>query len=124
MNILTLLARNVRRGPQTQRYPDREAPAPDFRGRVTLLPPTCRCCSKCAQVCVSAAISFDQVEGDEYVWSYDPARCTYCGLCVDYCPVACLLQEPDRGDSYAVPGEQAVTVTVIKPRRKKKAVAR
>jgi formate hydrogenlyase subunit 6/NADH:ubiquinone oxidoreductase subunit I len=121
MNILTVITRNLRRGPQTQRYPDREAPAPAYRGRVVLDPTTCRSCSKCAQVCVSAAITFDRIEGDRYAWAYDPARCTYCGLCVSYCPVNCLAQEPDRGAWCTAPGEQAETVTVIKKRKKKPA---
>jgi formate hydrogenlyase subunit 6/NADH:ubiquinone oxidoreductase subunit I len=123
MNILTLIGRNWIRRPQTQRFPDRLAPAPSYRGRVVIEPATCRSCSKCAQVCVSAAITFDHVEGDEYAWAYDPARCTYCGVCVAYCPVKCLLQLEDRGDSCTEPGEQAETVTVIKLRKKKPARA-
>lgn len=122
MNILTLITRNWFRGPQTQRFPDRQAPAPEYRGKVVLDPSLCRSCSKCAQVCVSAAITFGRVEGDRYAWAYDPARCTYCGVCVTYCPVAgCLTQVDDRGSSCLRPGEQAETVTVIKQRRKKAA---
>ncbi len=123
MNIFTVIARNVRRGPKTQRYPDRQPPADSYRGRVVLDPDTCRSCSMCAQVCVSAAITFGRVEGDRYEWTYDPGRCTYCGLCVDYCPVGCLTQESDRGPAYTVPGEQAEAVTVIR-RRIKKGAAR
>jgi len=121
MNILNLIGRNAVHAPATQRFPDRQAPAPDYRGRVVLEPATCRSCSKCAQVCVSAAITFERVEGDTYAWAYDPARCTYCGICVAYCPVKCLLQLPDRGPSCSRPGEQAETVTVIKQRKKKPA---
>jgi formate hydrogenlyase subunit 6/NADH:ubiquinone oxidoreductase subunit I len=119
MNILTLIRRNWWRGPQTQRYPARQVPAPDFRGRVALDPALCRSCSKCAQVCVSAAITFGRIEGDTYEWAYDPARCTYCGLCVAYCPVPnCLVQLPDRGPAATRPGEHEVRVTVIKKRKK------
>lgn len=121
MNILSIIGRNWVRGPQTQRYPDREPPAPNYRGRVILEPATCRSCSKCAQVCVSAAITFGRVEGDRYEWSYDPSRCTYCGVCVAYCPVGCLLQDADRGAACSHPGEQAETITVIKVRKKKPA---
>lgn len=124
MNIWQVIARNWRQGPQTQRYPDRLPPAADYRGRVTLSPDTCRSCSLCAQVCVSAAITFGRVEGDTYAWSYDPGRCTFCGLCIDYCPVRCLSQEADRGPAYARPGEQAETVTVIKRRVVKKGAAK
>jgi formate hydrogenlyase subunit 6/NADH:ubiquinone oxidoreductase subunit I len=119
MNILTVIGRNLRGGTQTQRFPDRQAPAPDYRGRVLLDPATCRSCSKCAQVCVSAAITFEHVEGDRYVWAYDPSRCTYCGVCVEYCPVKCLWQDADRGAPCFVPGEQSESVTVIKQRKKK-----
>lgn len=123
MNIFTLMSRNWRRGPQTQVYPARQAPAPAYRGHVVLEPDACRSCSKCAQVCVSAAITFNRVEGDLYAWAYDPARCTFCGLCVTYCPADCLAQEPDRSPAYTTPGEQATTVSVVK-RRKKKAASR
>lgn len=119
MNILAVIGRNLRGGTQTQRFPRRRPPAPAYRGRVVLDPATCRSCSKCAQVCVSAAITFERVEGDRYEWAYDPSRCTYCGVCVTYCPVACLRQEGDRGPSCFVPGEQAETVSVIKQRKKK-----
>jgi formate hydrogenlyase subunit 6/NADH:ubiquinone oxidoreductase subunit I len=122
MNILAILARNLRRGPETVRFPGRPAPAPEFRGRIMMEPALCRSCGKCAQVCVSAAITFGRVEGDQYAWAYDPARCTFCGVCVTYCPAPdCLTQLPDRESSCIRPGEQAETLTVIKQRKKKPA---
>jgi ech hydrogenase subunit F len=125
MNILTLISRNWVRAPQTRRFPDRQPPAPAYRGRVVLEPAMCRSCSKCAQVCVSAAITVEHVEGDRYEWSYDPARCTYCGVCVAYCPVTCLLQLDDRSPTCSRPDAQAEIVTVIKkPKNKKKRLAR
>jgi formate hydrogenlyase subunit 6/NADH:ubiquinone oxidoreductase subunit I len=123
VNILTLITRNLRGRRATQRFPDRSAPAPQFRGRVVLDAAACRSCSKCAQVCVSAAITFEHVEGERWEWAYDASRCTYCGVCVQYCPVDCLFQAPDRGAWYSAAGEIAETVTVIKQRRKKAARA-
>jgi formate hydrogenlyase subunit 6/NADH:ubiquinone oxidoreductase subunit I len=141
MNILGLLGRNGVHGPQTLRYPDRNPPAPDYRGPVVLDPATCRSCSRCAQVCVTEAITFVRVdadtnrdgsdgtggggpgapEDDRYRWTYDPARCTYCGLCVSACPVNCLWQAGDRGPNVASPGAGVENVTVLRRRRRKKA---
>lgn len=119
MNILSIVAANLRRGPRTRRLPDRPVPAEGFRGRVELDAAACRSCSKCAQVCVSSAITFEKVDPEHYVWAYDPARCTYCGLCITYCPVDCLWQAPDRTEAWRRPDEQAEVVTVEKKRRKK-----
>ena len=124
MNILNLITGNWFRGPQTQRYPDRQPPAVDYRGRVRLDPDTCRTCSVCARVCVSAAITFEPIEGARFEWAYDPARCTFCGVCVAYCPVKSLTQESDRGPSCSRPGEQAETIVVAVKRRAKKSAGK
>jgi ferredoxin len=114
MNILSLITGNAARGPQTLRFPGRQAPAAQYRGNVTMDPAKCLACGICDYVCVSRAISLTQAE-DRFVWSYDPARCTYCGRCADHCPAAAITQAADRGPSYGRPGELSETVTVVYP---------
>jgi len=114
MNIFKLIAENWMRGPQTQRFPGRQAPAPQFRGCVTVDPDVCVTCGICERVCVSAAIALEHGE-DRSTWKYDPARCTFCGVCVADCPVGALSQAADRGESCSRPGEQAKTAVVVYP---------
>ena len=114
MNIFNLIGGNWLRGPQTQRFPERQAPLPGYRGCVIMDPDKCIACGVCAHVCVSAAIRLD-LEEDHCDWTYDPARCTFCGVCATYCPVDALTQAGDRGESCARPGDQAETVSVPYP---------
>ena len=115
MNIFNLITGNWLRGPQTtQRFPLREAPAVAFRGHVAMDPNLCVTCGICADVCVSAALEVVPTPS-ECSWTYDPAACTFCGACVEHCPVGALTQANDRGPSYGLPGEQAVTITVDYP---------
>lgn len=95
MNILTLIRRNWAQGPQTLRFPDRQPPAPGYRGRVQVDTALCVACGWCASVCVSGAIDVVSLT-DHGVWDYDPGRCTYCGLCTAYCPMNALTQAPDH----------------------------
>lgn len=114
MNILNLIAGNWARGPETRRFPDRQAPTPEYRGNVVNDPAKCVGCGICTQVCVSAAITLASGEGT-CTWSYDPASCTFCGFCVTHCPVNALSQESDRGPSARRPGEQATDTVVEFP---------
>jgi ferredoxin len=114
MNIFHLIAGNLRRGPETQRFPERQAPAPAFRGNVAVDPDACVTCGICAEVCVSAAIELRPDEAS-CEWIYDPARCTFCGFCVTHCPADALTQAADRGASCGRPGEQIQIVTVDYP---------
>jgi ferredoxin len=114
MNILQLIAANLRAGRQTNRYPDRPIPAAGFRGPVVVDPSICLTCGVCEEVCVSAAIEVCQGE-TAGSWSYDPGRCTFCGACVRHCPVQALHQEPDRGPWYVRPGETGLHEAVAYP---------
>ncbi len=114
MNIFNLAIANLLHRPTTQRFPNREAPTGVFRGHVTMDPDLCVTCGICAQVCVSAAIQVVPLEAD-CTWTYDPAACTFCGSCVEHCPVDALTQAADRGSACALPGDQALTITVTYP---------
>ncbi|MHB9863588.1 4Fe-4S binding protein [Streptomyces sp. YIM S03343] len=114
MNILHLIGGNWVRGPQTERFPDREPPAAEYRGHVTNDPDACVACGICTQVCVSAAIELRPAE-DSCAWVYNPASCTFCGACVRHCPVDALSQVSDRGTSANSPGEQTNTTVVEYP---------
>jgi ferredoxin len=114
MNIFHLIAGNLRRGPETQRFPERQAPAAAYRGHLAMDPDACVTCGICADVCVSAAIELRPAQ-DSCEWIYDPARCTFCGVCVTHCPADALRQAADRGASCGRPGEQTQVVTVDFP---------
>ena len=106
MNILTLISRNLRRGPGTLRYPERAAPGAEFRGLVRNDTVRCIACGICDYVCVSGAIVVTGHD-DRCDWTYDPGRCTFCGRCVDLCPGEALSQDGDRAPTYARSGDLA-----------------
>lgn len=113
-SILTVLFGNLSQGPETLRFPDRAAPAPEYRGAVTMDPEKCMVCGICDHVCVSGAIELRAYE-DRGQWNYDPGRCTFCARCVDHCPARALTQGSDRPAPYAVAGAQSVRVDVEYP---------
>lgn len=118
MNILSLIARNLTRGPQSHRFPDRPIPAAGYRGAVVIDPGLCLTCGICETVCVSAAIEVQPGEQPGAAcgtWSYDPGRCTFCGACVRHCPTSALHQESDRVPPYRRPGDEVLTSTVAYP---------
>ena len=84
MNILTMLWKNLLRGPQTLRFPARPPVSAGFRGLVRFDPELCTGCALCKFRCTSRAIEYKAGKG-EFTWSYDPGRCTFCGRCVEGC---------------------------------------
>ncbi len=114
MNIIALISRNLRRRPQTLRFPDRPVPARGFRGLVAIDTGACLACGICDYVCVSGAITMLARDlGSD--WTYDPGRCTFCGRCVDHCPGAALSHDADRAANYERPGALAHAATVVYP---------
>jgi hydrogenase-4 component H len=114
MNILSLIAANLRRGPATVRFPAEVAPPRDYRGPVQIETGRCVACGVCAYVCPSAAISVAD-RTDHCDWSYDPGRCTFCGRCADLCLGHALSMEERPAPAYATPGALAQTHTVPYP---------
>jgi formate hydrogenlyase subunit 6 len=114
MNIFQTIVKNLRTGPVTLRFPQRVAPAKEYRGLVQITPERCVGCATCAYVCSSAAIS---VEGfsTSYQWRYDPGKCTFCGRCVEVCPTRALVMEEDRPPVYKESGELSVIYSLPYP---------
>lgn len=113
-NIISIIVSNLTSGPETRRFPDREAPAADFRGSVRMDPEKCMACGICDHVCVSGAIELRAYD-DHCEWNYDPGRCTFCARCVDHCPARALAQEGDRPDPYEGSGALVTKLTVAYP---------
>ncbi len=114
MNILQVLARNLRRGPLTLRFPKRVAAPPQLRGSVNLNPSLCVGCGTCAYVCASSAIRVTDLHIG-FDWAYDPGHCTFCGRCVDFCPLRALAMEPERPPVYLQRGALARSYRVDYP---------
>ena len=117
MNIVSLVLRNVTRGPQSHRFPDRPVPAPGYRGPIVVDPALCMTCGICETVCVSAAIEVrpgEQPGAASGTWSYDLGRCCFCGACIRHCPTSALHNEPDRGLPYR-PGDRTLTSQITYP---------
>ena len=113
-NIISIILGNLADGPETQRFPEREVPAADFRGSVCLDPGKCMACGICDHVCVSGAIELRAYE-DHCEWNYDPGRCTFCARCVDHCPAHALAQEGDRTAPYQGSGALSTRTDVAYP---------
>ncbi|MFT3862882.1 MAG: ferredoxin [Solirubrobacterales bacterium] len=80
--MLGWIARGLRRGRVTTRYPRRaEQPADGFRGRVEVLEPALGD-AEMAAICPTGAI---EVDGEECV-RLDRGRCILCGACVEAFP--------------------------------------
>ncbi|HEX8710961.1 MAG TPA: 4Fe-4S binding protein [Terracidiphilus sp.] len=122
MNILTMLWKNMLRGPQTLRFPARPAVSAGFRGLVRFDPELCTGCALCKFRCTSRAIEYKAGKG-EFTWSYDPGRCTFCGRCVEGC-IEHALKEGRTGHAltqeeacppvYSTLGELKKTYTVAR----------
>lgn len=122
MNILTMLWKNLLRGPETLHFPARPPVSAGFRGLVQFNPDLCTGCALCKFRCTSRAIEYKAGKG-EFTWSYDPGRCTFCGRCVEGCiehalkegrPEHALTQEEACPPVYSTPGELKKTYTVAR----------
>lgn len=132
MKILTMMWKNLWRGPETLRFPERPEVSPGYRGLVQFNPELCTGCAICKFRCTSRAIEFKAGKG-EFTWSYDPGRCTFCGRCVEGCmehalkegrTEFALSQEEACPPVYSTLGELKKSYTVArKPPAHRKAVA-
>ena len=84
MKILSMLWKNLWRGPRTLLFPARPKVTEGFRGLVQFDPALCTGCAVCRFRCTSRAIEFKAGKG-EFTWSYNPGQCTFCGRCVEGC---------------------------------------
>ena len=122
MNILTMMAQNLRRGYQTLLFPARPKVTPRFRGLVQFDPALCTGCAVCRFRCTSRAIEFKAGKGD-FTWSYNPGQCTFCGRCVEGCTEHALKegrtehalsQQQDTPPIYLAQGELKKSYTVAR----------
>ncbi|HEV2322969.1 MAG TPA: 4Fe-4S dicluster domain-containing protein [Terracidiphilus sp.] len=122
MKILTMLWKNLLRGPETLRFPARPAVSAGYRGLVQFNPELCTGCALCKFRCTSRAIEYKAGKG-EFTWSYDPGRCTFCGRCVEGCiehaqkegrTEHALTQEQACPPIYSTLGELKKTYTVAR----------
>lgn len=111
MNILSMLAHNLRRGIQTLRFPARPPVTPGYRGMVRFDPTRCTGCAMCRFRCTAQAITFETGK-TEFKWSYDPGHCTFCGRCVDGCKDHALSQDAACPPVYLSLGSLQCSYTV------------
>lgn len=95
MNVLTLFARNLLKGPVTDPYPfGPTVTQKRFRGRIEFDAASCEGCKLCERVCPSGAIKFSK---DPNGLAFDcwHATCVFCGTCAFYCPTGSIRQTND-----------------------------
>jgi formate hydrogenlyase subunit 6/NADH:ubiquinone oxidoreductase subunit I len=96
MNFLTLFARNLRRGPYTERFPF-GPPAPArkrLRGRIEFEAKLCEGCLLCEKLCPSGAIRFSRTAAG-LAFDCWHSTCVFCGTCAFYCPSGSIRQTTD-----------------------------
>jgi formate hydrogenlyase subunit 6/NADH:ubiquinone oxidoreductase subunit I len=113
-SILGIMTRNAVRAPETVRLPGSVPVPAGFRGPVRIEAGRCVACGLCAYVCVSDAITGDELPA-AYAWGYDPGRCTFCARCVDHCPGRALSMSPEPARAYGRPGELALQERIAFP---------
>lgn len=92
MNILTLFARNLFRGPVTDPYPfGPTVTEKRFRGAIAFDAPSCEGCKLCERVCPSGAIKFSKDPGG-LAFDCWHDTCVFCGTCAFYCPTGSIVQ--------------------------------
>jgi formate hydrogenlyase subunit 6/NADH:ubiquinone oxidoreductase subunit I len=96
MNFLTLFARNLRRGPYTERFPfGPPTPAPKrLRGRIEFEAKICEGCLLCEKLCPSGAIRFSRTAAG-LAFDCWHSTCVFCGTCAFYCPSGSIRQTTD-----------------------------
>lgn len=85
MNFISILFRNLLKGPSTDPFPFGETFTPKgLRGRIDFDASKCSGCRMCEHVCAGGAIRFDDSpEGLQFTLWHN--SCTFCGLCEHYC---------------------------------------
>jgi formate hydrogenlyase subunit 6/NADH:ubiquinone oxidoreductase subunit I len=95
MNFLTLFARNLISGPQTEAFPLGPAFTPDkLRGRIVFNAENCEGCRICERVCPAGAIKFAK-SPDGMTFDCWHNTCVFCGNCEFYCPTDAIHQTND-----------------------------
>ena len=108
MNFLTIFARNLKQGPQTEAFPLGPAFTPErLRGRIEFKAESCEGCRICERVCPANAIRFAKTpDGMTFDCWHD--TCVFCGTCAFYCPSGSIRQTGEwalahvQADKYAV----------------------
>ncbi|HVJ05609.1 MAG TPA: 4Fe-4S dicluster domain-containing protein [Candidatus Saccharimonadales bacterium] len=82
---LSILVRNLLKGPSTEPFPFAEATTPSkYRGRVEFDASRCSGCQTCQYVCAAGAIHFDETaEGMRFTLWHN--SCVFCGMCEQNC---------------------------------------
>ncbi|MBK1662906.1 4Fe-4S ferredoxin [Rhodospirillum rubrum] len=85
MAFLSILMKNLLKGPSTEPLPTADSPTPAaYRGKVTFDETACVGCKMCEHVCPGGAIRFDErPEGLRFMIWHN--TCVNCGLCAHYC---------------------------------------
>jgi formate hydrogenlyase subunit 6/NADH:ubiquinone oxidoreductase subunit I len=123
MNILKLIAQNLRKGTVSFRLPHRhECTSNEYRGLIHNDETRCVGCGSCAYVCPTAAIEVTRGAGT-YTWSYDPGKCTFCTRCLDRCRLHTLSFESKLPPLYSHRGELKVVYTMEKKKPAPRPVA-
>ena len=95
MNFLTIFARNLKQGPQTEAFPLGPAFTPErLRGRIEFKAESCEGCRICERVCPANAIRFAKTP-DGMTFDCWHNTCVFCGNCEFYCPTDAIHQTND-----------------------------
>ena len=101
MNFLTIFARNLKQGPQTEAFPFGPAFTPDrLRGRIEFKAESCEGCRICERVCPANAIRFAKTP-DGMTFDCWHNTCVFCGNCEFYCPTDAIHQTNDWNLAHA-----------------------
>lgn len=114
MNIFRLLFDNLRKGTVSFTLPHvHECTSNQYRGLIHNDASRCVGCGSCAYVCPTAAIEVKR-SGDEYNWTYDPAKCAFCSRCIDRCRPKTLTIESKLPPLYSTQGELKQVLEMVK----------